>query len=722
MLPTRSFMSLVQALVCLIILPSAAAQSFQYVFSDSLPGTVLTPACSATLTSNISCDPWVSHFREGSYYKPAGLESVCTTSCQTAIKNYQFSLASNCKGLTYNFTETTYLPIDSIGSMLDYVYSLTCLQDSGRFCNYVAYEASLQADINASTPIGRPNSTSTISPCDNCFVKQLQLEAGSPFAGGDELVTSYSSLTSSCKVTGMPITATTLSSSTVSVTPTTTPTCSGKTYKVSLSDTCRSIAQSQGIGVGWLVSDNSLNAYCAGFNATGTLCIQNTCTTYTVKAGDTCSTIAKANNVTSSQIISWNPILDVTCSNIGVSLNDPICISKPGVPYASPTVTIPVATSFTTAAPAPTDIATNTTTKCGEFYQVQLGDYCNLVCLRFNINLNDFLFLNPAVNVNCTNLFALESYCVAPVGDLITYPGYTGYVAPNNASTTSAWSSAPKATYTPPVLNITDNTPLANGTRSDCWSFTNGDMLQIPINGTFYSSTCELVSSTYGVPLDQLQNWNPSLDTASPNCAFQAGVRYCLLAYNPTTTTTTPTQTALPDMIRPGTWTNCTAYFDVNFGRSCQSVLDYFGLTIAQFSTWNPEVGAQCENLWENYSYCVSLTLTLDQAAGVGQTGGGGGGGVTSTPTTTPTPTSSSSTTTSTSTGAAIPSPTQANSIVSNCNKYKIAADGDYCYIFAQNNGITVDQLATWNTVLGAAGANCGTQFWLGYYYCVGVA
>lgn len=238
---------------------------------------------------------------------------------------------------------------------------------------------------------------------------------------------------------------------------------------------------------------------------------------------------------------------------------------------------------------------------------------------------------------------------------------------------------------------------------------------QEPISRHSESELC-VPSRSAILPLGVQPNNHHDHTNSNRTSGYDTGKQWHLCS----STRTTGIDTVTPK--QPGTWTNCTAYFDVNFGRSCQSVLDYFGLTIAQFSTWNPEVGAQCENLWENYSYCVSLTLTLDQAAGVGQTGGGGGGGVTSTPTTTPTPTSSSSTTTSTSTGAAIPSPTQANSIVSNCNKYKIAADGDYCYIFAQNNGITVDQLATWNTVLGAAGANCGTQFWLGYYYCVGVA
>ncbi|KAI1154385.1 hypothetical protein F4825DRAFT_186788 [Nemania diffusa] len=187
-----------------------------------------------------------------------------------------------------------------------------------------------------------------------------------------------------------------------------------------------------------------------------------------------------------------------------------------------------------------------------------------------------------------------------------------------------------------------------------------------------------------------------------------------------------PTPSATLDQIRPGTWKNCTAYLDVNFGTTCQDILDNYHLTIAQFSTWNPEVGTQCENIWENYQYCVSLTQTLDEAGG----GGGGNGTTSSTPTLTTTSMSSTTTnsttttntsSTSTSSTAAAPSPTQTNSIASNCDKYQISVNGDYCYSFAQNNGITVDQLVDWNTALGAGGASCDWEFWLGYYSCVGV-
>lgn len=201
-------------------------------------------------------------------------------------------------------------------------------------------------------------------------------------------------------------------------------------------------------------------------------------------------------------------MLDATCSNLALSVGQNICVGKPGRAVPTITVTGAPASTFTTPAVAPTDIAANTTTDCGLFYEVQLGDYCNLVCLKFSISLDDFLFLNPAVNSNCTNLFAEESYCVAPVGDLTSYVGYPGYVAPVNSSTlTSAWADAPKATYVPPMLNGTDTNPLANGTRTDCWAVVDGNSLQHAVNDTMYYSTCSLLADVYGVTLVQLQNW-----------------------------------------------------------------------------------------------------------------------------------------------------------------------------------------------------------------------
>lgn len=103
---------------------------------------------------------------------------------------------------------------------------------------------------------------------------------------------------------------------------------------------------------------------------------------------------------------------------------------------------------------------------------------------------------------------------------------------------------------------------------------------------------------------------------------------------------------------------------------------------------------------WAGYAYCV---------------------GTTDAPVSTPAATTTTSAASSTTT-AAVPSPTQDNSIVSNCNKYAQAAEGDYCSLFAEENGITAAELYAWNAVLEEDGSGCDTEFWLGYWYCVGVA
>lgn len=94
-----------------------------------------------------------------------------------------------------------------------------------------------------------------------------------------------------------------------------------------------------------------------------------------------------------------------------------VCVAIPGTPYITPAPTTIAPSVPITAAPVPTNVAEGTNTNCGRYYEAIPGDYCNLVIIKFAISLGDFLFLNSGVNVNCTNLFAQESYCVQAVGD-----------------------------------------------------------------------------------------------------------------------------------------------------------------------------------------------------------------------------------------------------------------------------------------------------------------
>lgn len=237
--------------------------------------------------------------------------------------------------------------------------------------------------------------------CTDCSLKALQFKASSPFYSNDDIKNVYSSLTSSCSATGYSLSTSTFTFTAPSTTATSVPTgCNGTEYTISPGDTCLSVPQSQSIGTTWLLLDNDLAAYCGNFPSNGTLCIAHQCTTYTVQQNDTCTAIASANNITYAQILAWNPNFDLLCSNINKSVNTEICLSSPPGTYIVPdgNSTSAAATSATTAAPIPTDVAEGSVANCGEWYEVEVGDYCNQLTPRFRISLDDFLVLNPELN------------------------------------------------------------------------------------------------------------------------------------------------------------------------------------------------------------------------------------------------------------------------------------------------------------------------------------
>ena len=84
--------------------------------------------------------------------------------------------------------------------------------------------------------------------------------------------------------------------------------CAGTTYNIKPADDCYSISTSQRIGTGWLLTDNNLQAYCADFPKSGSLCLVNRCDVYTLRQNDTCSMVAANHSITETQLKAWNPV------------------------------------------------------------------------------------------------------------------------------------------------------------------------------------------------------------------------------------------------------------------------------------------------------------------------------------------------------------------------------------------------------------------------------
>ncbi|KAI0814080.1 hypothetical protein GGR55DRAFT_687075 [Xylaria sp. FL0064] len=753
------------------VLFARLSYSTQLVTLDGLPSD-LSDGCRTALLSDVSeCTLTATKFRYGYFYPENLLSKTCTADCASALASFEKTVISACSNDTWDGYDDEGMPIAYIPGVMRFLYDLTCLQDGGRFCNVIAGANAAMADpgVGASNWVSiDTNNTQATQECDLCFIKSLRLQAESQYYNGPIIRQSsiYESKTSSCSIRGMPFTTTALATSIPEPSPTTT-LCAGKMYEIQPGDDCHNISISQGISTGWLLFDNHLAAFCSDFPTSGSLCLVNTCSVYTIQTNDTCKSISKSNDITEALLTSWNPSISKGCNNISRLVGQEICVSVPGTPYTVPESTVLAPTTASTAAPVPTDVAPGVNKNCGRYYQVQPDEYCNLIVLHFGISLQDFQFLNPDVNENCTNLFANESYCILPVGDINTYPGRAGATTapPTTTLPFAPILSLDTAISTAPIMTST-SLPLAEDTRGDCSLYFNGQQILIEnISTTSYQNACEFAAAVWGISVEDLTQWNPDLgNVTNGECNMMSDVRYCgkLLYADPLA------EQSGQDYefdVREGAVKDCTQYADVYDGWECDDVSIAYDLTIAQFYTYNPEVGKDCSNLWPSYAYCIRSPgytppdISSSATVPPGPTHSGQPAncikwhvvmdndtcpslekeyGITAEQFFAWNPAVSkdctvnfwlgsaycvgvsSSTTSSrpatTSTRASVPTPTQDGNTISSCNAYGQAQDGDNCGAFAERNGISDVELYAWNTVLGSGGGNCGTSLWSGYW------
>lgn len=174
---------------------------------------------------------------------------------------------------------------------------------------------------------------------------------------------------------------------------------------------------------------------------------------------------------------------------------------------------------------------------------MQSGDYCKSISLAQSISLQDFYFLNPDINSDCTNLYLGLAYCIAPVGSISTYSGYPT-TTPYITLTSTSYATAALATLTswtlPPVA-VQSQLPVAPDSLSGCVAYQNyidpiaiapEYMDTVPsANMTLPEliNDCGYVAATYDVNTTQLMDWNPSLGTNYTDCTLQPGYSYCAL-------------------------------------------------------------------------------------------------------------------------------------------------------------------------------------------------
>ncbi|RMJ12213.1 hypothetical protein CDV36_008133 [Fusarium kuroshium] len=645
------------------------AGAWQYISPDALPSYDLSDSCIAALVVDLNCASQVASFFEREPVPLASLEEACTDACRTSLANFEANLKTECGEedvIEYELGSDP-VHISIIATDIYYHFTRTCIKDGSRWCNVWAFENSPDKTS------GQASVTASVDKCDNCVIKPFQFQAGTSYSNGYDLQGDYASLTKSCSKSGFPL-ATTVTDKTPTTTVPTVP-CSGVVYTVKAGDDCRSISKANGVSTSWMLYDNGLKAFCKDFPAAGeSICIVNKCKAYTVQAKDTCQSIAAAAGITQVQL------------------------------YTS-TTQVPVPTP----APVPSNIASGTNKNCAQFYSVEIGDYCNQIIMKFSILLEDFLFLNQGVNKECTNLYAEESYCVSPVGPINMYPGHPDYVDPITVVADINFNDLPNATFSAPAItDVATYLPKASGTRIDCHIFMDGKDLQYDMSWSMGFSACAELAEIWGISLEELENWNPSLNTSSPDCAFAEEKSYCMAAYKlantytgepdepesgttTTTATTTGNGVSTPTPIQSGMVSNCNKFHIVGKTTTCQGIADYNKISIADFYKWNAGIKSDCSNLELGAYACAGVIAS------------------TSEPTTTAKPTTTGN-------GVSTPTPIQSG-MVSNCNKFHIVGKTTTCQGIADYNKISISDFYKWNAGIKSDCSNLE----LGAYACAGV-
>ncbi|OBT71284.1 hypothetical protein VF21_09606 [Pseudogymnoascus sp. 05NY08] len=354
--------------------------------------------------------------------------------------------------------------------------------------------------------------------------------------------------------------------------------------------------------------------------------------------------------------------------------------------------------------PTMTGIAAN----CNKFYAVVTGDDCETVAAAFKITKQQFLAWNPAVSSDCaTNFWLGESYCVGT--------GKAG--VSSTKSTKSTNSDAPHTT-----VHTKPDKPTQTGTICNCnkwYDVVEGD-------------DCGTIATVFGIRLADFLKMNPAV---SSDCAtnFWLGNSYCVGTSTgacPTSTSTKPHSTSTisssysiipqpsssyvqvtrstatswpPTQTQAGQVPYCNKWKLVYPGDTCASIQARYStsMSLDDFKSWNPALGAKCTNLFANYYVCVGIQ---SQTSATHNTTATSQWYPPYTSTVHPTPNSTF-----------VPSPTQSG-IPPSCMAFYQATTNDTCESIIKEEGyVSLDELKEYNPALGS---DCSGLI-PGDYYCV---
>ncbi|KAJ5975193.1 hypothetical protein N7481_008900 [Penicillium waksmanii] len=211
-----------------------------------------------------------------------------------------------------------------------------------------------------------------------------------------------------------------------------------------------------------------------------------------------CDEILSFANIAFDAFYAWNPSVKSDCSNIW--LNVSYCIDGDGFDDTSypssstQTTSTPTSASSCTgaSATAPGPTQSGIPCDCNKYAMHDDDVYCQGMADKYDITLAELYKLNPALNGDCSGLWAGYAYCIGTPGLSTSVPATTTNTAP------TATSSGNCANVTPPKYLMHDK------------------------DGVY----CYDIAQDSDISLDELCEWNPALNG---NCSgLWLNYAYCI--------------------------------------------------------------------------------------------------------------------------------------------------------------------------------------------------
>ncbi|KAJ7467044.1 hypothetical protein FB451DRAFT_1340517 [Mycena latifolia] len=325
--------------------------------------------------------------------------------------------------------------------------------------------------------------------------------------------------------------------------------------------------------------------------------------------------------------------------------------------------------------------------------------------------------LNATLSNPCGSQFASYNVTTLGMGSILTPPfGVNATTDPATDCAVAGCNISVAADTTCSTIAPTDSVTVYSVLSANPFLVRSSDCspcktYQVAVNDTCDSIADKSASITsMKITTTQLQSFNPDLGSYCQLLPLKVGVS---TSNNPSGTPTTFAPIPTPTV--SGTTSNCSKYYQVQRGDIRNTIVLANAISLPDFLTLNPEIDANCTNLWLDYYYCVVpyLPLSSSSAAPV----------ITSNYTSAsvfeyPLPTAlyTPSMVPQVLTAAGVPVPTNAASgtWTVGCGYYYNVVTGDTLATIANTTGVNSTDLTTWNPELAVSAPMPGTAICAG--------